>query len=146
MTVNEQSQSKHQSLAAIMAECHATAVEKGWWPLDADGQVVASGRNFGEIIALCHTELSESFEEYRKFGLNREKFIYFASDGLPHGATLGANYPAISKPEGIAVELADLLIRIFDNCEAFQIPLEEALRVKMQFNKSRPYRHGGKLA
>ncbi len=49
------------------------------------------------------------------------------------------------KPEGIPIELANLLIRIFDTCGTYGINLSEALRMKMAYNKTRPYRHGGKV-
>jgi hypothetical protein len=42
--------------------------------------------------------------------------------------------------------LADALIRIFDLCGAHRWNLERAVLNKMAFNKTRPYRHGGKLA
>lgn len=46
------------------------------------------------------------------------------------------------KPEGIAVELADAVIRIADLCGALGIDLEEVIAKKMGYNESRPYRHG----
>ena len=48
------------------------------------------------------------------------------------------------KPEGIAVELADAMIRILDYCAYSGIDIEEALKLKHAYNKGRPYRHGGK--
>lgn len=48
------------------------------------------------------------------------------------------------KPEGVAVELADCMIRILDYCGHAGIDIEEAIRIKHEYNKTRPYRHGGK--
>ena len=102
-------------------EVHAVAVEKGWYE---DGEP-----NFAEKIALVHSELSEALEEYRNG--HDFKLVY-------HPAETG-------KPEGIAVELADALIRIMDMSAEWDIPLAYAFRLKLEYNKSRPHRHGGKV-
>ena len=54
------------------------------------------------------------------------------------------NYKNIEKPEGIAIELADLLIRVFDMSRELKIPILSALDWKMDYNKTREYRHGNK--
>jgi NTP pyrophosphatase (non-canonical NTP hydrolase) len=105
----------------LMIDSHENAVLKGWW----DG----GARNFGELLMLMVGELSEAMEEYRTNGLDGEMIYY--KDG---------------KPEGIAVEFADVLIRMVDTCAAYNIPIEEALKIKSEFNKTRSYRHGGKIA
>lgn len=104
-------------------------------------------RSFGDQIALMHSELSEALEAYRKHDLDLDLSIYYESAfGLISRQDPNFNSWVYEnkKPEGIAVELADALIRIFDTCGRYNIPLEEALRLKMAYNKTRPYKHGGK--
>lgn len=48
------------------------------------------------------------------------------------------------KPEGIPIELADVIIRIFDYCGYAGIDIDAAITQKHEYNKTRPYRHGGK--
>jgi len=74
-------------------------------------------RNDGELIALMHSELSEALEAMRNHGTK----------------------------EMLSEELADCCIRIFDYCGAREIDLEETLRKKIDYNKTRPYRHGKKF-
>ena len=103
------------NLTEFSKEVHENAVAHGWWESD---------RGFGEIIALCHSELSEALEEYR----NGKPMLYQKGE----------------KPEGIAVELADCIIRILDYCGKEGIDIESLLKIKHEFNKTRPYKHGGK--
>lgn len=166
----------------LIKEIHENAVAHGWW----EGE-----RDIAEIYALIHSELSEALEEYR----SGKEMLYYV-DG---------------KPEGIAVELADAVIRILDyvvqrrrflmeimaehvddkertlpqvivlchmmlsrawacddNGSAEKLPLVvealvtvkelirhylsdngldlyEIIKIKHEYNKTRPYRHGGKL-
>lgn len=100
---------------------HNTAKEKGWWD---------EPRSFGDILALCHSELSEALEDYRN-DLSPST-IYFTQDDK-------------AKPHGIPIELADVIIRILDACGYYGIDIGRALEVKVEYNTGRPYRHGGKV-
>jgi hypothetical protein len=50
----------------------------------------------------------------------------------------------IAKPEGEAVELADAVIRIGDYFAMRGWDLEAVVKLKMNYNATRPHRHGGK--
>ncbi|AEY65403.1 hypothetical protein [Clostridium sp. BNL1100] len=174
----------------LAKEVHQNAVEHGWWKQD---------RSFGEIIALCHSELSEALEEYRNASDRIRKLPMYFSGG---GYVAGAVTECCKKPEGIAVELADCIIRILDYfgreginidkldschlsvmvlnnfgdliaayhmylskaleeyenswlkglveqiysyCERNEIDMDAVIQIKHMYNKTRPYKHGGKV-
>ena len=106
-------------------EVHDLAVKKGWWTDTKTGEPVDPESKIPEAIALIHSELSEALTEFR----NNKPHVLRIENG---------------KPEGLSVELADAVLRIFDLCGALDIDLEAVLAIKHQYNKTRPYRHGNK--
>lgn len=198
------------NLNELAREVHQNAVEHGWWNPEP---------SFPEIIALCHSELSEALEEYRAG--NRTWWPFRPGDPTPLRYYSGGGYNATeptlicTEPRGMAVELGDCILRILDwfgkeeldadrlvECTAclkasspctpyntfaemiaflhvelsfalcvaqFHVPdsteqwmaecimyimdwadaegvdMEAILQEKLEYNKGRPYRHGGKL-
>jgi hypothetical protein len=96
---------------------HSGAKANGWWD--------KGDRNIGELFMLMVTELAEGYEAHR----NNDAM----DDHLP-------DVP------GVHAELADTIIRILDFCGKEKIPIGEIVRRKIEYNKTRGYRHGGKRA
>ena len=100
------------SFRAMCEIIHANAVDKGFW----DGE-----RNFGESLALVHSEVSEALEAHR----NGDGY----DDKLP-------------EMRGVTVELADVIIRIMDIAGNENMQLGEAILKKTQYNQQREKLHG----
>lgn len=100
------------SIRILSIEIHEWAVSKGFWGKD---------KNDGECIALMHSELSETLESIRK------------------GSPADEHCPRFTNTE---IELADCMIRIMDYCAAKNLRLSEAIQAKMNYNKTRPFKHG----
>jgi NTP pyrophosphatase (non-canonical NTP hydrolase) len=96
--------------------CHKNSYDAGWWhdpetgePLKGNPYVVATK------LALIHSEVSEAMEGHRRGAMD---------DKLPERSML-------------EVELADVLIRVFDLAGALELDVGGALVEKMGFNKDR---------
>lgn len=98
----------------LAEDIHETARQKGWWDND---------RNSGECIALMMSELAEGLESLR------------------HGEPPDEHCPEFGNTE---IELADCIIRILDFANARGYDIGGALVAKMEYNKTREYKHGGK--
>lgn len=120
-----------KSLTKFAKAVHSVAVDKGWWEEEP---------SFPEIIAMCHCELSEALEAYRNGA-----YILYRYDCDDDITTDMEGYKKGDKVDGIAVELADCILRILDFCAANEIDIDAVLTMKNAYNKTRDYRHGGKL-
>jgi hypothetical protein len=103
----------YAGLREAQALAHKTATDAGWYRDPQTGAPVE--RNFGEVIALMHSELSEALEADRKDLMD---------DKLPHRT-------------GVEVEFADCIIRILDTAAALGLDVAGALIEKNRFNRER---------
>jgi hypothetical protein len=108
-------------LGTFAQRVYETSVIHGFHKDDKDD-------NFGEKIALIHSEVSEALEAHRAHG-----FDTWYAEGSGGG---------VNKPEGVTSEMADAIIRILDACVYWNLDIEAMLVEKANFNETRPFRHG----
>ena len=106
------------TIKELQERCYKQAVEKGW----AEKPV-----SVPEQVALICSEACEALEAWR----GNEDTSWSDESG---------------KPQGLASEYADVVIRVLHYAQLEGIDLEYEIERKIAYNKTRPYRHGGKRA
>lgn len=89
--------------------------------LKACGKIHAGGKatSFGDHISHLHSEVSEVYEEFRK------------------GNSYNHIYSKGNKPEGIPIELADVILKTLAICSHYDIDISHALVMKLEYNASK---------
>jgi NTP pyrophosphatase (non-canonical NTP hydrolase) len=144
----------------FQTEVHAVARTKGWWD---------EPREFGTLIALCHSELSEAWQadvdnvatelgdvvirildlaEY--YGLNvtevksRDLGDYDESFFLCELHLLLSQALEEARKDNRKEVVQTYLGNVVSEILAYDYRVEEAIYRKHEFNKTRPHKHGGK--
>ena len=99
------------TLSRLQTDANMTAYNNGEWK---------QPRAFRDLVTEAVSELHDALEEY--------------NDGAH---PMGIRWADDGEPKGIPIELADVLIRVADMSEQFHINLTEAVRVKMEYNRTK---------
>ena len=115
-----------QLLTLFSAELHQNSRAKGWWDDRDELSKTPAGHVAVDIgcLALAGTELAEAIEATR---------VPCQDDHIPFYT-------------GQEAEVADTIIRLLDFAAARNLKVVDAMIAKADYNRSRSYKHGGKLA
>lgn len=107
-------------ISGLCRSCHGESVQRGWYDVLNSSEGCIDSQVFkdffvGTQIALIHSEVSELLDAYRK-GMDSD----------------------------LGVELADVVLRCFDLAGALDLDLADALLYKVDLNRTRGVRHGGR--
>jgi hypothetical protein len=103
----------------------------------------------GEMLMLAVSELAEALEEHRS-----DRPVHYYNYKIP--PVRQGQYPQLAletmtderlkdlgidkKPEGLAVELADCIIRCLDTLHSLEVDIDEIVEEKMVYNAGRPHK------
>lgn len=116
------------TLDGIADAVHSLAWKKGWHSADEteDSFIERACNNL-------HDEVSELHEAWRNNELHNH------CDKAPLMEKIG-----IEPLTNIEEEMADIVIRVLDNCRKLNVDIQSAVIRKHKFNETRPMRHGDK--
>lgn len=114
-------------------EAHRVNVQNGWWGERCAIRDILRDHNIDnwpheaiELLGLAGTEIAEAIEAARK----HPKVTW----GDAH------------TKDTMVRECAGTIVRLMDLCEAYGLPLGEAIVAEINENSKRGFRHGGKAA
>ena len=141
-------------LNELRDECHKNAVDHGFWEVVGDdGVVIKDGEEkntFPKCMALVVSEIGEAIEADRKknwlkdkdmdlrLGETRDTLAEFVESSTIEERI---NFTKRILKGNVEEEIADVIIRILDLAGHYNIDLDSIVRLKMDYNASRPYKH-----
>lgn len=128
----------------LQKEIHQNAKDKGFWEhniidtstgIDADTKIInINNLIISQKLMLIVSELGEALESLRNNKRSNQDLLKYANGKPPE--CFEKDYK-----DTFEDELADSIIRILDLAEWLGIDLETHIKLKMEYNKTRPSKH-----
>jgi NTP pyrophosphatase (non-canonical NTP hydrolase) len=146
------------NIKQLIKEAHENAVEKGFYDChskesscfrghvnalckNCNGTGKDQNRNIGEMLMLIVSELGEVLEAHRKGRFCKVENIDLYLDLITEEREHYFKYFESGIKDTFEDEIADVFIRLFDLCGYLNLDIEKHIHAKMEYNKTRPYKH-----
>ena len=116
----------------LVKTAHDAAVKKGFYGED---------KNIGELLMLVVSELGEALEAHR-YGRMCGDDIQILSEMCQQLVVFPIKEYEANIQGTFEEEIADTFIRLGDLCGYLGINIEMHIKAKMEYNKTRPEKHG----
>lgn len=114
-----------EDFSEFQEDCYNTAKKSGFQSVPHSTDPDLFNAQVSQSLMLIASEVSEAFEDVRK---GHHPAAWFVDDN--------------GKPHGIPSEIADVVIRCMDFAQTYGFDLGTVVRVKAEYNKTRPFKHG----
>lgn len=124
-------------LNELRDEIHKNAVDHGFYEEEKV--------NIPERLMLIVSELGEAMEAYRReHYADIDSYEELTRVFNEHELLKANDFSLFEKymQDTFEIEIIDTIIRLFDLCGFLNIDIDELVKLKMQYNASRPYKHG----
>jgi len=120
-------------LNELAKEIHEINCEKGFYDQDP---------GLAKQMLLIVTEISEACEADRSgHHADREEYDRLQSSDMDRNFIVAEHFPRLIK-NSFEDEIADALIRLLDLAASRGIDMDYHVEKKLEYNKTRPYKHG----
>lgn len=127
------------SLTTMSKEIHRDNYNKGFYDLP---YAIPSDYVVMKQLLLIITEIAEATEVLRKDGINYKLEPIFKNTLTLEDAVLDFK---LNYKDKFQDEIADTFIRLLDLCGYLDIDIDKWIEAKLEYNKTREYKHGKKF-
>lgn len=141
--VSSELQAEQSVLEKLQDIIHEIAVSKGWWEeheLLRESLIAARHTVEAKYGKSLDPKLADDLYQFSRSML----IVSEVSEGIEALRCDNKADDKLPQFDGLSVELADAVIRILDLAGRFQLPVISAMLAKVEYNKGRSYKHGGK--
>lgn len=121
------------NLNAACAEQHKAVIEKGFTPQPVATNLMLIVSELGEACEADRKNKHAKMPQYAEMMKDCDPDVYFYRHGIAFELNIKDSFED---------EIADAFLRLMDLCGVMNIDIEKHIRMKAEYNLTRPTKHG----